>query len=208
MIGIADTGVLVVVGEWGKSPIELGIEFDTPGKVTGHPIAAGDRVLMESAGGGGYGDPLHRDPEAVRADIVAGYVTEERACDGYGVVLDDAGSVDRTAAARREQLAAARPRLSIVADERSAHTGGKGMRRMVRLGATTAERLGVVHDTLIELRGAHPAPLRAWTRVEDGVADGDCPMDAFGRRVLGVAPGNSVVVRTLPTPRVAAGLAG
>ena len=60
------------------------VEFDTPGKVTGHPIAEGDCVVMESAGGGGYGDPLRRDPEAVRADVVAGYVTEERARQGYG----------------------------------------------------------------------------------------------------------------------------
>ena len=33
-------------------------------------------------------------------------------------------------------------------------------------------------------------------------------MDAFGRRVLGVAPGDTVIVKTLRTPRVAAGLAG
>ncbi len=37
--------------------------------------------------------------------------------------------------------------------------------------------------------------------------NGECPMDAFGRRVLGVGDGGAVVVRTLLTPRVAAGLA-
>ena len=65
----------------------------------------------------------------------------------------------------------------------------------------------LVHDTLVELLRTHPAPLRAWGRIDDEVAGGDCPMDAFGRRVLGVAPGDTVIVRTLRTPRVAAGLA-
>ena len=185
------------------------VEFETPGKVTGHPITAGDRVLMESAGGGGYGDPLHRDPESVRADVAAGYISEIRAHEGYGVVLDEAGDVagDATVALRK-RLAASRPRLAIVADERPAYTGGKGMRRILRLNHATAARLDVAHDTLVELRGTHPAPLRAWARIDDQVAEGDCPMDGFGQRVLGVAPGDSVTVRTLPTPLVAAGLAG
>ena len=184
------------------------VEFDTPGKVTGHPIAAGDCVLMESAGGGGYGDPLRRDPEAVRADVAAGYVTADRARAGYGVVLDEAGGVDgASTAALRERIAASRPRLVVVADERHAYTGGKGMRRIVRLNDATAGRLGIAHDTLVELRGAHPAPLRAWARIDGEVGGGECPMDAFGRRVLGVTPGDTLIVRTLSTPRVAAGLA-
>ena len=185
------------------------VEFDTPGKVTGHPVVAGDRVLMESAGGGGYGDPLRRDPEAVRSDVAAGYVSEARARDGYGVVLDGAGLVDRAAtSALREALASARPRLSIVVDERPAYVGGKGRRRIVRLSRATAAQLGAGHDTLVELRGGHPAPLRAWVRIDDEVAGGTCPMDTFGRRVLGVAPGESVTVKPLRTPTVAAGLAG
>ena len=185
------------------------VEFDTPGKVTGHPIAEGDCVVMESAGGGGYGDPLRRDPEAVRADVVAGYVTEERARQGYGVAFDAWGSVDAAeTTALRERTAGSRPRLSVVADERHAYTGGKGMRRVVRLNGATAARLDIVHDTLVELRGKHPAPLRAWVRIDDETADGDCPMNAFGRRVLGVAAGDTVTLRTLPTPQVTAGLAG
>jgi len=178
-------------------------------KVTGHPIVEGDRVLMESAGGGGYGDPLHRDPEAVRGDVVAGYVSEDRAREGYGVILDETGKVHTTeTAALRERHAAARPRLVVVADERHSYTGGKGMRRIVRLNGATAERLGIVHDTLVELRGAHPAPLRAWARIDDEVDGTNCPMDAFGRQVLGVAPGDSVILRTLRTPRVTGGLSG
>jgi N-methylhydantoinase B len=45
-------------------------------------------------GGGGYGDPLERDPESVRSDVVAGYVSAEQAEIEYGVRLDAAGHVD------------------------------------------------------------------------------------------------------------------
>lgn len=82
------------------------------------------------------------------------------------------------------------------------------MCRIVRVNGTEAERLDVVHDTLVEPRGTHPAPLREWVMIDEEVADGSCPMDPFGRSVLGVAPGDSVVVKTLITLRVAAGFAG
>ena len=67
------------------------VPFPTPGKVTGHAIAAGDVVVMQSAGGG-FGDPLARDPERVRRDVRAGYVSPERARHGYGVVLTAAAT--------------------------------------------------------------------------------------------------------------------
>jgi N-methylhydantoinase B len=35
----------------------------------------GDTVLLATPGGGGHGDPAGRDPAALRADLVAGYVT-------------------------------------------------------------------------------------------------------------------------------------
>jgi N-methylhydantoinase B len=48
----------------------------------------GDVVLMDAAGGGGYGDPLEREPESVEADVVDGYVSVEGARKHYGVVID------------------------------------------------------------------------------------------------------------------------
>lgn len=51
-------------------------------------LKPGDVVLMEAAGGGGYGDPLERDPELVEQDVREGYVSIERAKEDYGVVLD------------------------------------------------------------------------------------------------------------------------
>jgi N-methylhydantoinase B len=50
----------------------------------------GDVIIMDAAGGGGFGDPLDRDPEMVREDVIQGYVSLEKAKEDYGVVLDPA----------------------------------------------------------------------------------------------------------------------
>ena len=185
------------------------IAFDTPGKVTGHPISRGDVVVMESAGGGGYGDPLMRDVNEVRADVLAGYVSIARAKDGYGVVVNDDLSIDGEATReQREALTAARPQLLATTDDRFAYVGEKGMRRILRLSPDTAEALGLTSDQLVELKGRHPAPLRAWVRLDAEIRDGCCPLDEFGRRILGVDEGDTVILRALATAPVAAGLAG
>ncbi|MBM3677338.1 MAG: hydantoinase B/oxoprolinase family protein [Actinobacteria bacterium] len=57
-------------------------------------LAPGERFVTRSAGGGGVGDPLVRDPEAVRADVVEGFVSVGGARAEYGVVIDDRLQVD------------------------------------------------------------------------------------------------------------------
>jgi N-methylhydantoinase B len=52
-------------------------------------VGPGDLFTRPSAGGGGFGDPLERDPEAVVEDVADGYVTIERACIDYGVVVTE-----------------------------------------------------------------------------------------------------------------------
>jgi N-methylhydantoinase B len=54
-------------------------------KATQHPIAAGEVVRILTGGGGGYGPPGERDPEAVRRDVEEGYVSTEAARRYYGV---------------------------------------------------------------------------------------------------------------------------
>jgi len=51
------------------------------------PLHSGDLFSRPTAGGGGYGDPLERDPEKVREDVADDYVSVERAAKDYGVVL-------------------------------------------------------------------------------------------------------------------------
>lgn len=69
-------------------------------EVLKHPgveLKPGDRVKVTAGGGGGYGDPLERDPEAVRQDVVRRYVSPERARTDYGVVLTPELTVDTKA---------------------------------------------------------------------------------------------------------------
>jgi N-methylhydantoinase B len=61
----------------------------------------GDVIEFHSAGGGGYGNPRERDPEAVASDAANGYVSIERARDDYGVVLDPATLQVDTAATEK-----------------------------------------------------------------------------------------------------------
>jgi len=49
----------------------------------------GDVVYMKMASGGGYGDPLERDPQLVLEDVIDGLVSEQAAQEVYGVVLDE-----------------------------------------------------------------------------------------------------------------------
>lgn len=53
-------------------------------------LKPGDVVVMDAAGGGGYGDPLDREPERVLHDVLNGYVSLESAGEDYGVVIDAA----------------------------------------------------------------------------------------------------------------------
>jgi N-methylhydantoinase B len=58
-------------------------------------------LFIESAGGGGWGEPVERDPEAVRRDVLDELVSREAARDVYHVVLsDDLALVDNDATSR------------------------------------------------------------------------------------------------------------
>lgn len=50
-------------------------------------LEAGDRIAYDYGGGGGWGDPLERDPNAVLDDVLDEYVSEVGALRDYGVVL-------------------------------------------------------------------------------------------------------------------------
>lgn len=78
-----------------------------PSKVT-REIVAGTVLRHEQAGGGGYGDPLSRTPEAVLEDVLDGKITPGFARAAFGVVLDEAGSAVDAAAtgALRRAMAA------------------------------------------------------------------------------------------------------
>ncbi|MEM1413063.1 MAG: hydantoinase B/oxoprolinase family protein [Pseudomonadota bacterium] len=75
-----------------------------PSKAEGIKVKAGDLLYFNTWGGGGWGDPYDRDAALVAADVAKGLVSAEGA-KRYGVVLDDAGTVDEAATeSLREEL--------------------------------------------------------------------------------------------------------
>lgn len=76
-------------------------------KVTDVKIRDGQRVRLETPGGGGWGDPRRRDAEAVARDVRLGYLGAEAARSAYGVALTDDGALDVTATAALRETSAA-----------------------------------------------------------------------------------------------------
>lgn len=73
-------------------------DMDLPNaKVFNVRLNRGDAYMMQSGGGGGFGDPMERDPELVAHDVREGYVSRKVAHQIYGVVLTAAGEVDAAA---------------------------------------------------------------------------------------------------------------
>ncbi len=176
---------------------------DVPGKVSGFALRRQDVVCEQTAGGGGWGDPLARDPGRVAEDVRQGYLTGGQALGRYGVVIAGDGAVDGPAtAAARAEIAASRISLTLEAANEEMFDGP---RRRFLLPRRVAERLGIGEGDLVELLSATaPAPVRGWARIaEDGGAGGG------GAVIVGVSslallagrPGDSVELRAVhPAP--------
>jgi N-methylhydantoinase B len=103
-------------GTWSVSAMIDRTQFAAQGQAGGLPgalaeyLADGERRLqpktvtwhepethiqLKTPGGGGYGDPLTRDPQRVLDDVVNGYVSIEAAAREYGVVVRYLGEDDR-----------------------------------------------------------------------------------------------------------------
>ncbi len=164
-----------------------------PGKVSGFPMERDDVLVMESSGGGGFGDPVERDPALVVADVAEGYVTAAAAERVYGVVLAN-GTVDADATARRRaRIRSERVRVRLWPGDGLDSPRG----RAVRLDAATAARLGARAGSVVELVNAGGAPLRAWVRA---VAPGDGAgawLESAALRMLALPPGAEVEIRAL-----------
>jgi N-methylhydantoinase B len=84
-----------------------GSEENIPSKCDRIEVQPGDMLYFNTWGGGGWGDPLQRDPELVLLDVKRGLVTEQGAL-RYGVVIDN-GKLDAKATEkRRKDLARSR----------------------------------------------------------------------------------------------------
>ena len=68
-------------------------------KQKGMKLQAGDKVCVETGGGGGYGSPEERALPAIQADLDAGYVSPQAAREAYPIDIDATGRVTRKGAA-------------------------------------------------------------------------------------------------------------
>lgn len=95
-------------------------------------LAPGDIYYLAWPGGGGYGDPLMRDPRAVLTDLRAGILSAERCRNPYGVVMGSSGEVDEKATAElRQKMRQAR--LAQAAPARQAPPKVSGEVRPIRM---------------------------------------------------------------------------
>lgn len=82
-------------GRIGKLTVNPGTPHERvlPSRYSDLALQPGDTFRLETPGGGGYGNPLERDPALVVDDVATGYVTEQSARDDYGVVVRREGGV-------------------------------------------------------------------------------------------------------------------
>jgi N-methylhydantoinase B len=112
--GAGATGSLVIHPDTPRSK-------ELPARTTEYPLDDGDVFVLDTPGGGGFGDPLDRPPDSVRRDVLKGYVSRKAALGDYGVVLSDSGEgiqVDTRATAQERK-------------RRRAHEARAGQRRGV-----------------------------------------------------------------------------
>jgi N-methylhydantoinase B len=68
--------------------------------VTDLILQPNETIITYTSGGGGYGPPYQRPLEKIKKDVEEGWITEKRAHEVYGVVLDKEGEVDEAATSK------------------------------------------------------------------------------------------------------------
>jgi N-methylhydantoinase B len=112
MTGNSDGMVVAARGSTGDELKKLEMWIESPNgdsrvlrTMVTEPIYPDEILYTRAPGGGGWGDPLDRDPHKVQDDVAEGYISMERARQVYGVVIDpDTGEIklEETEALRKE----------------------------------------------------------------------------------------------------------
>jgi N-methylhydantoinase B len=121
-MSVADRSILSCWGVRGGRagrPFQITIDPGGPGEqdvdalADGEFVAAGTLIRIRTTGGGGWGDPLDRDPVLVARDVRWGKVSPAAAAADYGVVLsgpaDDPVVTEHATRALRDRQRATRP---------------------------------------------------------------------------------------------------
>jgi N-methylhydantoinase B len=126
-ISTADRSILSCYGVAGGKaglPYRAIVNPDTaeaqhlPGLIDDLSLKQGDLLRLITTGGGGWGDPLEREPDLVLLDVIQGKVSPRSARDDYGVELTGEGDLlrgdEEATTALRAELAASRPELAMI----------------------------------------------------------------------------------------------
>ena len=92
-------------GDGAKGRVSLGTGKVMRGKGQ-QSIPPGDRLRLDLAGGGGFGDPFTREPERVAEDVRNEMISADSARENYGVAISGDGTVDAAATAKLRERAA------------------------------------------------------------------------------------------------------
>jgi len=167
---------------------------DTPGKVSGFRLGSGDVVSMRTSGGGGYGDPLDRDPKLVLADVQQGYLSAARAEEAFGTVIRG-GAIDAAATNRlRQDTRAQRRLLRVVQPPNTLPSGG---RQWCALAPATLAALGLVDRESCELSDPGGASFRIWVMADPSVPQDAIALGAVAREALRVHDESQLGLRRL-----------
>lgn len=121
------------------------------GKISVLEMVRGDVIRITSPTGGGFGNPLDRDLDAIVTEINNGMLSRERAENVYGVVFDSSGRVDYSASeTRRSNLKGeSNPEFSFCAErERQDQVWTEAARRKLATEALTLDLR--VRSSLVE----------------------------------------------------------
>ena len=97
LVMFGDGKVFPPYGLYGGKPGSCNLAFINQGTEEERELKAKESLQLKKndvytsypSGGGGWGDPLERDPDMVRTDVKNGIVSLKSACENYGVVLED-----------------------------------------------------------------------------------------------------------------------
>ncbi|HUC61733.1 MAG TPA: hydantoinase B/oxoprolinase family protein [Alphaproteobacteria bacterium] len=168
-----------------------------PGKISNFHLRKDDRVIFESSGGGGYGDPLDRDPDDVARDVSLGYVSASRARQVYGVVVSRGKASAAKTGVRRRALLNARVTLSVALGEVPANALKLPTALVHPATARKANlRAGQIGELLSARKPA--APIRIVIATSAGLARGKIVVARSAARFHGWASGHGVRLRALP----------
>ncbi|MEU1980843.1 hydantoinase B/oxoprolinase family protein [Nocardia sp. NPDC019395] len=150
-------------------------------------LAPGDAIVVRYNGGGGFGDPLDREPQRVADDIRDGHVSAAAARLHWGVVLEESGELDPAATTRRR---------AEIRERRRARARVPDGSRPVRLPDAEILVRGAAGN--VDVVRGDDGPLWACSACRTGLGPADGNFKSSAARIE--APGHEVDAAMYPDP--------